>query len=59
MHREIFELKRLPGMTVTDAELLADLVSTARATGRKTVGQKEYRREGRYDDSTVTHRFGS
>jgi ATP-dependent DNA helicase RecG len=46
-------------MPVSDAELLADLRRAAGDLGKKTVGQKEYRNVGRYDDSTVTRRFGS
>jgi hypothetical protein len=44
---------------VSDAELLDDLRRIAKQLGQRTVGQKEYRRVGTYDDSTVTRRFGS
>jgi hypothetical protein len=46
-------------MAVSDAELLADLQSVAANLGKQTVGQKEYRLVGKYDDTTVSRRFGS
>ena len=54
-----FELTRVSGQPVSDAELLDDLRCVAASLGKTTVGQKEYRRIGRYDDSTTTRRFGS
>jgi len=54
-----FKLVRVRGAPVSDDELIADLRRVANALGKGTVGQKEYRRRGTYDDSTVTRRFGS
>lgn len=54
-----FKLSRVQGAPVTDDELIADLRNVAAAIGKPTVGQKEYRRLGTYDDSTVSRRFGS
>lgn len=54
-----FELARVSGAPVSDEQLLADLRTVAVRLGKKTVGQREYRRSGTYDDSTVTRRFGS
>ncbi|MFY8149156.1 MAG: homing endonuclease associated repeat-containing protein [Prochlorococcaceae cyanobacterium] len=59
MEKKSFELSRVSGQTVSDDELLDDLRRVAASVGRTTVGQKEYRRIGRYDDSTATRRFGS
>jgi hypothetical protein len=46
-------------MGVADSDLLADLRSVASALGKATVGQKDYRRLGKYDDTTISSRFGS
>lgn len=46
-------------MAVSDEELLADLRAVALSLGKETVGQKEYRRVGKYDDTTASDRFGS
>lgn len=54
-----FELSRVSGAPVTDAELLADLQRVAEILGTSTVGQKTYRKRGTYDDTTVSRRFGS
>jgi hypothetical protein len=59
MQKKAFELSRVSGQPVSDAELLGDLRRVATSLGKTTVGQKEYRRIGRYDDSTTTRRFGS
>lgn len=59
MEKKAFELSRVSGQPVSDAELLDDLRRVAASLGKTTVGQKEYRRIGRYDDSTTTRRFGS
>lgn len=59
MDRKHFKIDRVSGQPVTDAELIADLKRVAEETGKTTVGQKEYRRLGKYDDSTPTRRFGS
>jgi hypothetical protein len=57
MQHDQFELHRVSGMPVSDQELLADLRATAANLGKSTIGQKEYRQSGKYDDSTVTRRF--
>jgi len=54
-----FELERTSGSPVPDDELLADLRRTAELLESATVGQKVYREHGRYDDSTISRRFGS
>lgn len=59
MEKKPFELSRVSGQPVSDAELLDDLRRVAASIGKSTVGQKEYRRIGRYDDSTTSRRFGS
>lgn len=59
MDRQPFELQRVSGMPVSDDELLADIRRVAEDLGSNSVGQKEYRRLGRFDDSTATRRFGS
>lgn len=59
MERITYRLERVSGMGVADGDLLADLRSVARALGKPTVGQKDYRRRGKYDDTTISNRFGS
>jgi hypothetical protein len=59
MERKRFEIKRVRGMPVTDEELLADVRAVAISLGKNTVGQKGYRRLGKYDDTTVSNRFGT
>ncbi|MCP9934355.1 HNH endonuclease [Cyanobium sp. Candia 9D4] len=59
MQEKAFELSRVSGQPVSDAELLEDLRRVASNLGKTTVAQKEYRLVGLYDDSTATRRFGS
>lgn len=59
MATRTFKLTRVSGAPVSDEQLLADLRGVAARLSKSTVGQKEYRRVGTYDDSTVTRRFGS
>ncbi len=54
-----FKIARVSGAPVSDDDLIADLRLVAAQLGKDTVGQKEYRRLGTYDDSTVSRRFGS
>lgn len=54
-----FELSRVSGAPVSDAELLADLKRVAADLGSDTVPQKTYGRLGTYDYSTPIRRFGS
>lgn len=46
-------------MPVSDEELLADLRATAAQLHAQTIGQKDYRRIGRFADTTVSRRFGT
>jgi hypothetical protein len=46
-------------MPATDADLLADIVAVANRLGKRTVGLLEYRRLGKFDDTTISRRFGS
>ena len=46
-------------MAVSDEELLADLRSTAERIGKSTIGLREYRELGEYDDTTLSRRFGT
>jgi HNH endonuclease len=59
MRKEVFRLSRVSGQAVTDDQLLSDLRRVAGELGKATVGQKEYRRLGTYDDSTARSHFGS
>jgi HNH endonuclease len=59
MTREQFMIQRVSGMPVSDEELLGDLRATAASLGKTSIGQKEYRQLGKYDDSTATKRFGT
>jgi hypothetical protein len=59
MVKSKFEIKRVSGMPVTDVELIGDLKRVATQMPKGTVGHKEYRKLGRFDDSTITRRFGS
>jgi 5-methylcytosine-specific restriction endonuclease McrA len=54
-----FSLSRVSGAPVSDPELLADLRRVAEGLSQRTVGQKQYRKLGKYDDTTVSRRFGS
>lgn len=46
-------------MRVSDKELIEDLRAVAASLGKNTVGHKEYRRLGKYDDTTASERFGT
>ena len=59
MSESKFTLSRVKGSPVSTDELLEDLKKTANARGKDTIGQKEYRQYGRFDDTTVRNRFGS
>lgn len=59
MSKNRFELSRVSGTPVDDSELLADLRRVARDLGQDTVGHKHYRERGRFDDTTLSRRFGS
>jgi hypothetical protein len=54
-----YKLARVSGTPVSDAELLNDLMRVAAETGSRTVSQPVYRKQGTYDDTTISRRFGS
>jgi hypothetical protein len=54
-----FELRRVSGQAVGDAELLADLKTVAANLNATTVSMPRYKRHGQYDYTTVSRRFGS
>lgn len=59
MEKTTFSLSRVSGAPVTDQELLDDLRRVALAMGLKTVPQKRYAVDGKFDYSTVIRRFSS
>lgn len=59
MTEPLFQLCRVSGAPVSDAELLADLQRVAQLLNSSTVPQKKYGEVGTYDYSTVIRRFGS
>ncbi len=59
MVKRRFQLSRVSGAPVTDAELLEDLRRVAIRLGQDTVAMPKYREVGTYDDSTVSRRFGT
>ena len=59
MTKKPYELQRVSGLPVSDPELIEDLQRVVRSQGLQTIGHKEYRRLGTFDDSTITRRFGS
>ena len=54
-----FQLDRVKGAPVSNADLLADLQYVAEAAGTKFVSQALYVQFGKYDCTTVVRRFGS
>jgi hypothetical protein len=54
-----FELSRVSGQRVSDAELLADLSNVATKLGATTVSLPQYKQHGRYDGRNLSRRFGS
>ena len=54
-----FQLERVKGTPVSDEKLLSDLRVVANKLGITTVPQKKYREVGKYDDTTLSNRFGS
>ena len=59
MNKPTFELSRVSGQPVSDAELLADLRRVAKLLGATTVSQPKYAEHGSYDYTTVARRFAS
>lgn len=54
-----FEISRVSGVPVTDAELLDDLRRVASNLGQDTVQRPKYLELGKYAHTTVSKRFGS
>ena len=54
-----FQLSRVSGQPVNDAELLADLRKVANTLSATTVSMPQYKQHGQYDDTTISRRFGS
>lgn len=54
-----FKLERTKGNSVTDDELLADLRFAAEQKGKRTIGMNEYQTIGKFDNSTISRRFGT
>ena len=48
-----------PNAPISTEDLLNDLKEVALKIGKNTIPQKEYRRIGKYDDTTFSRRFGS
>jgi len=59
MNKPVFQLSRVSGQPVSDAELLADLRRVAGLLGTTTVSQPKYGEHGSCDYTTVSRRFGS
>src|SRR5438309_491807 len=58
MERKPFKISRVSGIAVSNEDLLTDLRAVAASISKTTVGQKEYRQLGKYDDTTASRRFG-
>lgn len=54
-----YKIERVSGMPASDEDLLNDLRSAATNLNKGTVGHKEYRQIGKFDDTTISSRFGS
>ena len=59
MTQSTYRVQRVSGMPVAESDLLEDLRSVSARIGKQTVGLKEYRETGKYDDTTISRRFGS
>jgi hypothetical protein len=59
MSKPAFQLSRVSGQPVSNAELLADLRRVAQSRGTPGVSQPQYRQHGHYGDTTIARRFGS
>jgi len=53
-----FQLSRVSGHPVSDAELLADLRTVANKLSATTVSMPQYKQHGQYDGRNVSRRFG-
>ena len=58
MTQPTYRVQRVSGMPAADSDLLEDLRSVAVRIGKQTVGLKEYRETGKYDDTTIIRHFG-
>ncbi len=54
-----FELSRVQGAPVSDAELLSDLKRVAQLCNSEKVSHKKYEELGIYDCTTISRRFGT
>lgn len=54
-----FQLSRVPGQRVSDAQLLTDLKTVAEKLGATTVSQPQYKLHGQYDGRNLERRFRS
>src|SRR6266496_4711613 len=54
-----FEVSRVRGAPVSDAQLLADLKRVAELLGGNSVSQPLYSKHGRFDTKNLARRFGS
>lgn len=54
-----FVLERTSGGRISDQELILDLQRVARYLQSETVGMLDYRKLGRYNDTTIARRFGT
>jgi hypothetical protein len=54
-----FQLSRVSGMSVEDSDLIVDLKRVANNLKTNTLPQRKYSELGKYDVSTVSHRFGT
>ncbi len=54
-----FQVQRVQGAPVSDAELLEDLVLVARNNNWPTVALRQYEKLGKYSHTTISRRFGS
>lgn len=59
MSKPVFQLSRVSGRPVTDAELLDDLRSIAERRGTPSVSRPQYSQHGKYGATTIHTRFGS
>jgi hypothetical protein len=54
-----FQLTRVSGQPVSDAEILADLRNVADGLNTSTVSMPQYKQLGQYDETNISRRFGS
>jgi len=59
MNDNTFKIERVSGSPVSDDEILTDLQHVAAQCGNGSVSQPYYREHGKFDDRTVSRRFGT